>query len=123
MNRAGFVRRLVLNAICDDYENIDQIILPEVAKDGLRCGLTIERSEIADALAALIGDGLAQAYFLSSTEPSRELPGMPSTEIVEEHFETYFYVTPRGMELQLSDDAWWPFDEEDNLRPDWRLDT
>ena len=33
MNRAELVRRLVLNSISDDYENIDQIILPMVAED------------------------------------------------------------------------------------------
>jgi hypothetical protein len=106
MDRSEFVRRLVLNSICDDYENIDQIILPEVAKDGAKCGLTIERSEVVDALAWLIADGMATAYLLSSTGPSVELPGMPPVDEVEEYFKTYFYITKKGMDLHLSDDTW-----------------
>jgi hypothetical protein len=31
MTRSEFVRLLVLNSICDDFENVDQIILPDVA--------------------------------------------------------------------------------------------
>lgn len=62
MRRAEFVKRLVLNEICDDFENLDQIILPHVAEDGRKCGLTIERAEIVEALSALVENGLAKAY-------------------------------------------------------------
>jgi len=34
MERSELVRRLVLNEICDDYENVDQII-PQRATSGL----------------------------------------------------------------------------------------
>jgi hypothetical protein len=85
--------------------------------------LTIGRSEVVDALAGLIADGLAKAYDLSGRGPfSMELPGMPPLDVVEEEFRTYFLATERGMDLQLSDGAWWPFDDEDNLRSDWHLD-
>jgi uncharacterized DUF497 family protein len=30
---------MVLNAMCDDFENVDQIILPQVAKDCTKLGL------------------------------------------------------------------------------------
>ena len=40
---------MVLNAISDDYENVDQVILRDVAKGGAKLGLTVERSEIAGA--------------------------------------------------------------------------
>jgi hypothetical protein len=33
MKRSDLVRLMVLNAISDDYENVDQVILPHVAKD------------------------------------------------------------------------------------------
>lgn len=123
MNRREMVRRLVLDTICDDYENVDQVILREVDGWGTRCGLTIGRPEVVDALAGLIADGLAKAYDLSAREPfSQELPGMPELDVVEEDFRTYFLATEKGMDLQLSDGAWWPFDDEDNLRPDWHLD-
>jgi hypothetical protein len=120
MKRKQFVRRLVLDHIADDYENIDQMILNEVAEDGARCGLTIERPEVVGALAGLIEDRLAKAYLLSSK--ATELQGMPTIDIVEKEFKTYFYVTKAGIDLIRSDETWWPFDDEGNLRPDWSLD-
>ena len=113
----------MLNSICDDYENVDQVILSEVAVDGAKCGLTINRGEVVDALSALIENGLAKAYILSCWEPATELQGMPDIEMPEEYFKTYFYITRKGMDFHQSDDAWWPFDEEGRLRPDWRLDA
>jgi len=123
MTRSAFVRRLVLKWICDDYENVDQCILHDVAAEGVRCGLTITRAEVVTALAGLIEDGLAKAYDLSRRKPlDAELPGMPPMDEVEEDFKTYFTSTPQGTELQVSDDSWYPFDDDDNLRPDWHLD-
>jgi hypothetical protein len=124
MDRRELIRLLVLNEIGDDFENVDQIILPHVAKGAAKCGLAVERSEIVDALAGLVKDGLAKAYNLTPPvrDPfSRELQGMPSLDVVEEYFTTYFYVTKQGMDLQLSDDTAWLFDEEGNPRPDWHL--
>jgi hypothetical protein len=101
---------MVLKAICDDYENVDQVIFRDVAGDGANLGLTIARSEIVDSLAELIADGLANAYLLSSGEPcSTELQGMPSLDVIEENFTTYFYITKKGMDLHMSDNMWWPF--------------
>jgi len=89
MHRSELVRLMVLCEICDDYENVDQIILPHVAKDAAKCGLVIERSEIVHALSGLIQDGLAKAYRLSPFEPySTELQGMPPLDVIEENFET-----------------------------------
>ena len=51
-SRTELVRLLVLNEICDDYENVDQIILPHLAQNTAKCGLTIERLEIVQALLA-----------------------------------------------------------------------
>ena len=123
MNRGELVRLLVLDAICDDYENLDQVILRDVALSGAKCGLTIERAEVVDALSGLIRDGLAKAYLLSSTKPwSTELQGMPPLDIVEADFKTYFYITEKGMQLQLADDSSWPFGAEGNLLPNWHLE-
>ena len=36
MDRIELVRLLFLGEICDDYENVDQIILPRVAKDAAK---------------------------------------------------------------------------------------
>ena len=123
MNRSELVRRLVLRSISDDYENVDQVILRQVAEGGAKCGLTIDRPEIVNALTGLIEDGLAKAYVLSCWEPcSTELQGMPVIDVVEENFKTYFYITKKGIDLYLSGDASWPLDDEGNLRPNWRLD-
>jgi len=111
------VRALVMDAICDDYENIDQTILHEVAIAGAKCGLTIERSEVVDTLAGLIADGLATAYHLSTKEPfATALPGMPPVNEIDEY--TCFYLTKKGLELKLSDNARWPFDDDGNPIPE-----
>jgi len=119
MVRSELVRRLVLTSISDDFENVDQVILRDVANAGAKCGLTIERSEVVDALARLIEDGLAKAYLLSGTtrDPfSGECQGMPPMAIIEEAFTTYFYITKKGMDFLLSEDTWWPFDDEGRPR-------
>jgi hypothetical protein len=116
MDRNELIRWMVLDEICDDYENVDQIILPDVARDCAKLGFVVDRSNIVKALGELIEGGLAKAYLLSGTKPE-ELRGMPSLDVIEEDFKTYFYVTPKGKELHLSDDSWWPFDDEGNPRP------
>jgi hypothetical protein len=124
MDRIELVRLLVLRQICDDYENVDQIILPRAAKDAAKCGLVIERSEIVNVLTRLIQDGLAKAYVLSPFEPfSTELQGMPALDVIEADFETYFYATKKGIDLRLSRWRSCPFDDEGELRSDWRLDV
>jgi len=47
---------------------------------------------------------------------------MPPVDVVEENYKTYFYITKKGMEFHRSDDTWWPFDDDDNVLPNWRLD-
>ncbi len=111
-----FVRRLVLNSICDDFENVDQTILREVADAGANYGWTIERSEVVNALRSLVEEGLAKAYILTGSDRnpfSGELDELPPMDEVEENFKTYFYITEKGMELHLSDDLNRPLDDED----------
>jgi len=120
VTRSELVRLFVLDWICDNYENVDQLILRRVAEMGAECTLTIDRLEVVEALAGLVEDGFAKAYLFSSEE-SMEIEGMPSIDIVEEDFITYFRVTEKGMELHLSDKPDWPFDHNGNLRPDWHL--
>lgn len=111
MERSELLRRLVLNSMCDDFENIDQRILPSVRRDGAMLGLTISRSDVVETLTELINDGMAKAYLLDGSR--KELPGMPPVDAIEKDFTTYFYPTKKGMDLHLSDDTWWPFDDED----------
>jgi hypothetical protein len=122
MTRAEFVQWLILDSICDDFENVDQAILPQVAKVAAQCGLTIQRPEVVEGLAVLVHAGLAKAYDLSGvrSDPFEgELQGMPPLHTPEEHFRTYFFLTKHGMDLHQSDDSWWPLDENDEILPDW----
>ncbi len=112
--------------MCDDFENIDQIILPTVAREAGKCGLAIDRAEVVEAVRSLVEHGFAKAYDLSVRGDSPfagELPGMPPVDVVEDErsFKTYFYVTEQGLEFHHSNSAWWPFQDDDNetLRPDW----
>ena len=114
--RAELVRRIVLNDISDDYENVDQTIFPNVAKQCAKLGFVVQRPQVVDALAGLIKDGLAKAFLLSGKEPARELQGMPPLEVVEEDFKTYFYITDKGRAMHLSHDDSWPFDDDGNPR-------
>jgi len=121
MRRSELVRTFVLNGIADDYENLEQITKQV---DGLSagCGMTIQSSEILEALGDLVGAGLAKAYQLSSNQPE-EIIGMPPTnEIGSPNLTTasdiYFWVTKKGMDVQLSPCEDWPFDENNRLRSD-----
>lgn len=123
MTRAEFVLRLVLDYICDDFENVDQILLREVAETGRKCGLAIQRSEVIEALRTLVADGLAKAYDISasSRDPfAGELEGMPPLDEVEEDFRAYFYRTRKGLDFLGADTAWWPFDDDGELQAGWR---
>jgi hypothetical protein len=114
MSRSELVRRLILNAISDDYENVDQVILRQVAADGSKLGLAIGRAEVVDALAGLVEDGLAKAYDLSGTGPfCTELKTMPPLDDIEEDFHTYFYITKPGMDFHRSDDSWFPWEPDE----------
>lgn len=107
--RVEVVRRLILSSISDDYENVDQVILRSVNQEAAKYRWTFERSETVRALAWLIENGLAKAYLLSSRKPyATEFKRIPSLDVVETNFRTYFYITKKGMELHLSP---WP-DEE-----------
>ncbi len=116
MNRDELIRKMVLSEISDDYENVDQIVFPVVARECAKLGLVVERSDVVGALAELIEQGLAKVYLLSTT-PAKELESMPSLEVIEEDFETYFYITKKGMDYHLSDDTWWPFDDQGQPLP------
>ena len=114
MTRTELIRLLVLREICDDFENVDQIILPNISRDGASYGFTVERPEVVEALAWLVTEGLAKAYILSSRPPHEtQIGGMPSIDHVEDDFRTYFLATDNGRHLHRADDSWWPFGDEE----------
>ena len=122
MTRPEFVQRLIVNSMCDDFENVDQVILRDVARLAAKCGLTIERSEVVQNLRALVEAGLVKAYDLAPgiRDPfSGELQGMPPLDAPAEYFRTYFYPTQKGMDWHKADRTWRPLDDDDVLRSDW----
>jgi hypothetical protein len=38
MDRSELIRLIVLNEICDGYQNVDQMILADAAREGAECG-------------------------------------------------------------------------------------
>ena len=88
---------MVLNAMCDDFENVDQIILPKVARDCTKLGLSVDRSEIVKSLSELVSDGLAKAYLLSGQIRSLEnFRACRRSMSWRRDFKTYFYITKKG---------------------------
>ncbi len=111
-----------MNEICDDYECLHQIT-KQVALLTSGCGMTVETHEILAALGDLISGGLARAYRFS---PKAEgIDGMPPIDEIGSPDEyrqddVHFWVTEKGMHLQLSDYPDWPFDDSNVLRSDWK---
>jgi hypothetical protein len=118
MTRLELIRRLVLNEICDDYEDIFQI--EKQLGQGLQdVSFSISQEEVIRALAELIELEWARAWDLSSNNPE-VLPydGMPpTTEIVP--WRTYFWATPTGIAINVADDSWSPWNDEGSVRPSW----
>jgi hypothetical protein len=78
----------VLDAIADDYENLE-IISAHVTGLGTRCGLTVEPLDIERALTGLIEAGLAKAYVLLPTV--KEVLGVPLfVPPADRRYELYF---------------------------------
>lgn len=103
MERLELVRRLVLNSICDDFENVDQTILPQAARADSRFGLAIKGCDVVDALRRLVEDGLAKRLLYPARARTRSPENCrPSLGVVEGDFQTYFYITKKGMDLHLS---------------------
>ncbi len=124
MNRRELVRLIVLNEICDDYENLHQIT-KQVGRVTSACGMSIATHEILEALRELVESGLAKAYELSPWSPTKVLDRMPPVEEIGSPDESrigdvYFWITKKGMQVHMQDCAEWPFDDDNVLRPGWK---
>lgn len=107
MERREYIRRLVMNAVCDDYENVDQTIISSVNRDGELLGITVVRAEVVEVLRELFEDGLVRAWRLASRPPHAvQLSYMPPLDVPETNFKTYFDLSPEGMRVHLADDSW-----------------
>ena len=114
--RNELVNLFVLDAISDDYEDMERIA-NEVHSLGSRCGLSVTDDDISQGLITLITRGLAKAYRLyPSHRPPEEIQGVPQPGNFPD---LYFLITDKGTELQLAGWDQWPFDENNELRKDW----
>ena len=103
MTREEIIRDLVLSEISDDYENVDQCILPHVEQALAETSIRVERADIVDALRSLVADGIASVHRLSAHQPyETRLEEMPPLETPETDFETYSLVTAKGLEHVVS---------------------
>ncbi len=55
-------------------------------------------------------DRIERELFGTRHQPSA--PPLQRTPRISHRFTIYFYITKKGMGLHLSDDTWWPFDDE-----------
>ena len=119
--RRELVLRIVLNEIADDYENLYQIT-KQVGRRSSDCGMTVSVAEILQALNHLVTTNLARAYRLSNGVEG--IDGMPPADEIGSPDEpdvndVFFWITKKGMTLQLADYPDWPFDDNNVLRADW----
>jgi len=116
-SRRELVLMLTLNELSDDYENLTVSIMPDFDRIAEDYRITVEKSEVADALKELVELGWAKAYLPRSGELV-EVEGMPFVEDLDGPDGAWFYITDAGRKVQNEYDAW-PWDGEGGIRKDW----
>ena len=119
MTRREQIRMFVLEAIADDYEEIEHIT-ETVAKWFGVCKLEITRGEIVQALITLIQEDCARAYHLTGipgNKPEEIKVGLSPDQI--QLRDPYFLITDKGVEEIKRPDDGWPFNDEGLLRKEW----
>lgn len=114
MNRRDAILMFVLSAIADDYENFDTVI-KNVKDLGAQCGLAMDPSEVADALASLIEAQLAKAYRLAARNTVEEIHGMPGPDALQ-GWQHSFMATEDGRGRLLANPV---LNGEGLLQKDW----
>jgi hypothetical protein len=125
MTRAQLLRRFVLNAICDDTEDLE-MIYESVYSDPASSAMRVERPEIVRALLEVIEGGHATAYRLIVGWPHDRLEKLdeaPPLEEMETPHTIYYGLTPKGKELHLSQDDGLPWDGAGGIREGWSPPT
>jgi hypothetical protein len=97
MSLMEMLSEFCLRAISDDYENFAKV-LTDVASWTKERGVKANSESILSALEALISDGYAQAYILSSDPPGNAKAVSYSRDRLEE---LWFYLTPNGKQLAI----------------------
>jgi len=109
MERNELLRRMVLNKISDDYENVDQMISKHRNRMCQARMSSLSDQTLSGHWPKLIDDGLAKAHLLPGMEQARDPSGYAAARCVKENLKTDFYLTQKGLDLQHSEGAWSPF--------------
>lgn len=117
--RDEVVNLFVLDIVADDYEDV-RLIATQAEELGRRCGMQVSTAEILNALRQLVKAGFVKAYRLSPVKPPEEVPSLPPSMRWDD---LHFWITDSGRQIQLPDQASWPFGPDGAVRDDWRLPT
>ena len=93
-----WVRQYVLNAVADDYENLEQIV-GSVIHWAFSDGKVVPLTQIMEALIEIVTKGDAKAYVLSPQPPySTEFHWSTSEEQFEASrvWELWYHITEQG---------------------------
>jgi hypothetical protein len=104
MDKLGQTWELVLRAVSDDYECLQQIIA-DVGNWSAERGIICDREIVVRALKGLIADDHVRAYLLSSSPPRKTEAANYALNHIDD---LWFYVTPNGKKLA------------DSFRDKWR---
>ena len=92
LNARTFLKACVMNAMADDYEQLDHIV-DWATKLLKQRGIEASHKEIVDALAQLIEEENARAYKPSPRSPYSK----PVRFSVSQASELWFYLRPKGL--------------------------
>lgn len=109
MTRNDLLRRLVLNELSDDYENLEHITVRVQSLEG-QCGLKFTRAEYVSAVVELINLELVKAYRVSPMTTDLEAVGLPP---LAEMDRCYFWQTEKGRIMNATEP--WPIDDDGHL--------
>jgi hypothetical protein len=117
MRRDKLIAGLVLNEITDDYESAEHIVDVLQRYSGEEGFVVVNAEEITRALLGLVQAGLARAYRI--TFSSLDAVELRADSTPEDVAPLHFYITEEGRVLQSSEEHS-PFDDEGNLKQEWR---
>jgi hypothetical protein len=120
MTRAELIRMFVVDSMCDDYEDIQQITKWTV-EWGSKCGLTISHEDIIRALRELIEMGYAKAWDLTQPkrEPPKEYQGMPTRDQIRGMDPHFISQTEEGVKSFEQLPTEWLLDERKRIPEVW----
>ena len=102
MDKSEWLRNAVVNACADDFEDIVRIGA-DVKNFAQQDGVRVSEEEVVTGIEIALAAGLIKCYELSGREPFRREVELDKSQLIE--FGHYFYVTDKGKEVLLTEDA------------------